>query len=327
MLKKVAGLGILAGFILTIVSFLRLCTEECEAGHKFNLLGVSFEMVGILFFVTLAIVFAASRWYSALAPWCLLLLASSLGAELVFIGYQKFVIGAWCPVCLGIAASVAVAFFALLIETYKKGNIMGKSFAAICLGFLIAFTGISEKNALSASEQSLKEGITFGKTDSNIEVYLFTDWACPACRKLEPNLEQLSNEITKEAKLTFVDHVIHPETLNFIPYHLALILSDKPDYFKIRHALTTLSEKTGSPTEEEVEAELSKIGVKYHQLDYADVAIGIKYFKELGTKFKVQGTPTLVIVNTVTKKGKKLAGTGEITEANVSKSIQTLQGS
>lgn len=199
------------------------------------------------------------------------------------------------------------------------------SSTALVVGLLAAFLGTSKYDAMEAAENTIKENIVFGPKDSNVEVFLFTDWACPACRKLEPGLEKMSNGITKDARLYFIDHAIHPETLNFIPYHLSFMLNNKPQYFKLRDMLTSISEKTGTPTEEQVAAAASKLGVKYNELNYADVAMGIKYFKALGEKFKIEGTPTMVIVNTETKKGKKLTGNNEITAENIQQAISTLK--
>lgn len=103
------------------------------------------------------------------------------------------------------------------------------------------------------------------------------------------------------------------------------MIHDKGKYLELRDALTKISTQTGDPTEQDVEKAIEPFGVKYEQLSYSDVAVGIKYFKHLGKEFKVTSTPTVVVVNKTLKKGKKMHGASEITEANILKAIETLQ--
>jgi thiol-disulfide isomerase/thioredoxin len=330
--KRIVGLAIFAAIFLTIYHALGLCSEECSHGNNYTIMGISFDWFGFLFFIPLGILFLLSYKYPDLYPFVGLLFASALGGEIIFIGFQKYVIGVWCPVCLGIAASVALGCVALLTGSYlnsndQQGKMMKNywNISALCLGFGLAFFGIVQKDDALAAQNSIKDSITFGKKDSNIEVYIFTDWACPACRKAEPEIDKIVEKISPEAKITFVDHVVHPETMNFIPYNLSFMINNKNQYIQLRHMLSEISLKTGKPTEVEVGQAAAKLGAKFDELDYADVAAGIDYFKQLGEKFKVKGTPTLVIVNVASKKGKKLSGGGEITEQNVTEAIKTMK--
>ena len=333
----ILGLTIVAAIILTFFSLFELCTKECQEGHNYHIFGMPFEWLGLLIFIPVAIMYVLAQKNQQWFTWIGLIFASALGGELVFIGFQKYVIGAWCPVCLAIAATVFIgcvtlsySYFENLLQ--RKGNIMdyiwrgAGTFAALCIGFTASFVGITKVDALQAVENTIKEKIAFGDKNSDIEVYIFTDWACPACRKLDPILPMITQSASKDARVTFVDHAVHPETLNYIPFNLSFMINNKKDYFKIRQILTDISIETGTPQEEVIEERVSRIGVEYKQLDYVDVSMGIKYFKELGEKFKVKGTPTLVIINTDTKKGKKLAGTAEITEAKVQAAIEEMKG-
>ena len=44
------------------------------------------------------------------------------------------------------------------------------------------FGGTAKFNKLQAAENSVKERITMGNARSPVEVYIFTDWGCPACK-------------------------------------------------------------------------------------------------------------------------------------------------
>lgn len=334
-------IALLAGSILTIVSWLKLCSVECSEGHKYRLMGFPFEVGGGAFFITAITTHILSRRYNFLSFITSLLVAAALGAELFFILLQKFKIGVWCPVCLAIASTVALTALILSIQygnqlrkVFKigdKGEIMKTTWKGIsacvifCLGFMLAFFGTSKFNPLQAAENSLKEKMAFGNQDSSVDMYIFTDWKCPACRAIEPELEKLVTSAGSLAKIYFVDLAVHPETMNFTPYNLSFMVNNKASYFKLRKMLENISLETGTPSQEQIESEMQKLGQKFVELNYADVDIGNKFYKKLERQYNVDRTPTVVIVNSEAKKGKKLTGGGEITQENVIKSINFLK--
>lgn len=335
-----ATLGIVAGFILSIISWLEVCTQECAATHFYRLFGLKFETVGIIFFPLLFAVHWASFYKKQLSFIVGLMLAGALGAEIVFIQAQKVLIGHWCPICLSIAASVGIASLAYFlgyandlkfyVNESRRSEIMlnlrkGIATATVLvIGFVMAFFGMTKIDALEVAENSIKDSVAFGNLKSPIDVYFFSDWQCPACRQVEPKLKELIPHLTKNARLTFVDFTIHPESLNFTPYNLSFMIHNKKKYLDLRDALTTLSIETETPNDEAVEKLANSHGVTYKQLNYSDVALGLKYFKTLGEEFDINSTPTLVLVNETTKKGKKLFGVAEITAENIDKAIETL---
>jgi len=335
----IAATGILSGFILSIISYLRVCVSECGGTHNYSLCGISFECFGLLFFPLLGILHYASRKYKRAGFIAALLVAAALGAEFDFIMLQKYEIKSYCPICLSIAASIAVVALVYFIEYYlnlkrsildnQKDEIMKsikRSFATLLFlffGFLFAFIGVVKENPLAAAEKSIKESVALGNLDSPVEVYLFSDWQCPACRALEPQIEALAPKIMEKARLVFVDTIVHKETLNFIPFNLSFLIHDKAKYLKLRDVLTVISETNSEPTEEQIEKAIAPLGVKYQQLSYADIAIGIKYYNHLVKQFEISATPTMVIINSQDKKGKKLMGS-EITEANVMQAIEAM---
>ena len=199
------------------------------------------------------------------------------------------------------------------------------SLFVLILGFIAACAGISKFDSLESAESTIKESLFFGDKTTPIEVYVFTDWACPACRELEPDLEKIAPAIINKAKLTFVDYAIHPQTLNYSPYNVSFMIKNKPQYFRLRNEMNKLALNTPDPTEEQIESLAESQGVKYQPLNVADITLSQKYFKELVKQFGVNKTPTVIIINTQSKKGKKLTGLDEITESNIMKAIDSLQ--
>jgi hypothetical protein len=332
--------ALFAGLVLSIISSFHLCTVECAVAHEYRLFGVPLDPVGVIFFLSAFTLLLLSRRYAPLSFIVGLMIASAVGAELILILIQKYAIEAWCPICLSIAASVGIAALALFThyvyelkididESRKKEALLAVrkglfGLLAVFFGFSLSFAGLAKFDHMKAAENSIKESLAFGDPKSPLEVYIFTDWQCPACRQAEPTIVGIAPEILKKARLIFVDFVIHANTLNFIPYNLSFMIKNKEQYLALRDELTKISIETGTPTDEQVEKAVEHLGVKYKQLNYADVAVGIKYFKHLGKQFDVEGTPTLVIVNKETKKGKKLGGR-EINQNNVLKAIESLE--
>ncbi len=334
-----SGLVLLAGFGLSIISYLNICTSECAEVHFWRYWGFRFETIGLLFFPLLILAHSLSLTSSAMALLAGWMLAGAVGSEIYFIIVQKWKIGHWCPVCLSIAGTLFLAgmlytldylsTLKIFIEERRKGDYMKKlwqglsSLLIIIASFITAYFGVAKPDLLQAAENSIKDKIAFGTLNSKIQLYIFTDWECPACRQLEPALVRLSPELMNEAKVTFVDFAIHPETLNFTPYNLSFMVHDKDKYLQLRDVLTALSQETKEPTDEQVAKAIAPLDIKFQPLNYADVALGVKYFKHLVDQFDLDTTPTLVLVNLETKHGKKLIGR-EITHENIRAAIAAI---
>lgn len=342
-LYGISTFGILAGLVLSIISWLEICSQQCAAAHSYRLYGFRFEDIGMAFFPILLGLHIGSLKKTFLSFVAGLMLAGAIGAEMIFIHAQKVLIGHWCPVCLSIAAAVGITSLAYLLGYINRSKLfinesrrsetmvnLRKGIGtgtALILGFVLAFFGLGKVDELKAAENSIKDSVAFGNMRSNIDVYFFSDWQCPACRQVEPKLKELFPLITKKARLTFVDFTIHPASLNFTPYNLSFMIHNKGKYLELRDALTTLSMETETPNDSQVENLANEHNARYRQLNYSDVALGLKYFKTLGNEFDIDSTPTLVLINEKTKKGKKLYGVAEITADNINKAIDKLNES
>lgn len=321
-----ASFLILASGILILISWMELCSSYCTNAHNYRLFGAPFEVAGAVFFL-----FVGGLHFFRKTNLVLMLIAVGFGAEAYFIFLQKIVIGTWCPVCLSIAFCIAclgLCYFIIFKNQPNKEFMHPFRFTllltfSLIFGIASSFSGVRKIDELGAAEDSVKERIKFGNRSSPVAVYVFTDWACPACRAVGPALEAMAPKLAQEAQLTFVDAVVHPETLNYAPYNISFMVNNKPQYFQIRNVLEKLSMINRKPTDQEIAESVAPLGVIPHELPYEDVALTMKYFEELVEKLKVTGTPTVAIINEETKKEKKLSGR-EITEANVLNAIRTL---
>ncbi|KIE44260.1 hypothetical protein SE37_15620 [Geobacter soli] len=315
----------IAGLSLSVISLLKICSACSETG-QFSILGLDFGWFGITFFAVLATAVALRRRFHTAELLVVLLLLAAAGAEIRFIWLQKYVIGEWCPVCLGIAAAVSGGCIALWMEALvtktNKGVVMGNRLkrmimaaAIMVAGFTAALFGVRQESAAAGLDLYL------GDRQSSTVVYFVSDWFCPVCRKVEPSIAAMYPDIARKAKVGFVDFPIHKETLNFTPYNLQFLAFEKEKYLSLRKALSELSLKTKSPSPEEVQTSVAPFGVKVRQLDYADILYGMQSDLSVYRGFGLKGTPSVVVTNSRSKKTKIFVGDREITREAITKAI------
>jgi thiol-disulfide isomerase/thioredoxin len=258
----------------------------------------------------------------------------------MFIIVQKYEIGHWCPLCLSIAAMITVASISLSInffkglyssiQTPKQGEIMNKikqlitQCSFVMLGFLMAMIGIANPDSTEATTDDIKDRLAFGKKNSPVVVYFFSDWYCPSCRKIDPIIEKMYPKIRSKATVYFVDYPLHKKSMNITPFNIAFQINNKSDYFKIRTALIDLAKKSKVPTDDDIIAMSEKKGFKYKKISFMDTKTGMDFYEGLVSKYDLHSTPIMVITNINTKKQVILDGRDEITEEAALKAIDQL---
>ncbi|MCL5884603.1 MAG: thioredoxin domain-containing protein [Deltaproteobacteria bacterium] len=333
---SLALVPIAAALILSALSWLGICSDGCTETFQYRFFGIPLPPFGVGYFALCGVALLARRHSVYVGVAAMLLLSGALGSEFVLVWIQKFVIGKWCPRCVGIALSVVAAFVLVVWEQLsdmavhiRSGErklgmnwIMGKAvmiLIAFFAGVAVSAMGVKMPDAFAAG-LSVKS-LAFGDPESSSEVYIVTDWFCPACRVAEPEILKAARKAMQQAKVVFVDYPIYPETFNYIPYNLSFIIREKEKYLQIREAMATLARKTKEPMPEDVQAAVSPLGVKYVPLNYADVMAGMQHFNTLVKKFKVQGTPSVVVLDSRTGNTKTLYGMLEITSDNILKTL------
>lgn len=315
------------------------CTNACAETHRYTLFGMPLAISGFLFFSLASVMWLYTLLHPQAFTYLALLFSAALGAEGFFLYIQYAWIGKWCPVCLSIFMCVSFLWFFFMLSlldrpasssnplirrlTMTSFRTLFTSSWAILLGFLIVFMGIAKPEFIDA-QQIGKDPLYFGNRSSTLEMYVFTDWFCPACRQAEPSIEQQAPAVARKAKLFFIDVPLHESSMNYVPYNLSFMLKEKTKYLKLRHQLNKLSEQKTAPTEKEVEDIASSQQTHYQQLDYAQVNQAIQYFKEVAKRYGVDNTPTVVLVNPKTQKMKKLVGAKSIRSANFTELLDEL---
>lgn len=315
----------IAGFALSVISVLKICSA-CSETAQFSIMGADFGWFGIIFFAALAAALAVRRRFHIAELAVGILLLSAAGAEIRFIWLQKYVIGQWCPVCLGIAAAVFGGSIVIGIEAFVKRANKGVTMITR-LKTLIAATAIVVAGfagaVLGARQESAAAGLDLylGNKESVTVVYFVSDWFCPVCRKVEPRIDAMYPEIARMAKVGFVDFPIHKETLNFTPYNLQFLAFEKDKYLSLRKALSELSLKTKNPSPNEVQAAVASHGITLRQLEYADILYGMQADLSIYRGYGLKATPSVVVTNSKTRKTKIFVGDREITREAIKNAI------
>ncbi len=326
-LKPVVYLLIAGGFCMSLASLLGVCHDACSEAGKYRFFGMDFGWLGITIFTALfmlricrSIRFAPVLFISVVSSAC--------GAELWFLLIQKTVIRAWCPACVTIAVIVFLIATVLIFESYlheedkvQFGNIFKRlaiPVVSALVGLLVAVFGVAKPEVEAAALD-----IWLGKSDSQAEVYVFTDWFCPGCRRVEPEIEAGVKGVIKQARVAFVDFAVHAESRNFSPYNLSLQIHEKSKYLQLRAALHDLAQKTKTPSVEDVQAVVAPFNVKFRQMPLNDVMAGMEMYNTLVRKFEATATPTVVVRNA--KSGKvysKMVGYDKIKAADIRAAVQ-----
>jgi hypothetical protein len=316
----------LAGLVLSILSGLKICTLLCSETAKYSIFGLDFGWFGSVLFALLILLLTLRRRIMAAGPLLFYITSAAVGAELRLIWIQKYIIGSWCPVCLGVAAVLAMAFLVLFYEvlntrsefggTMKTGLIhFAVMVVALLAGFAAALVGV-QKEAEAAGPD-----IYLGKRQSDTTVYFVSDWFCPVCRNVEPEIEKIYPDIASSVRVAFIDMPIHRETTNFTPYNLQFMIYDKEKYLRLRKVLDELSRISKNPTPEEVQSALTPLGVTLRPHNFVELMDGTKLFESVYRGFDVKATPTVVIENSKTRKRKLLIGSRDITKNAIKAAI------
>ena len=327
---------ILAGGATSLLDWVGVCTESCAEASLYRIFGFPIPPFGVAYFTMCAIAWFIRRRHPLLRVGLACLLFGGFGAEFRFTWIQWQIIGHWCQMCLIIACCVAGACATFLMEYFsdiktifsccERKTFMNRSYvhAALVLfvlfaGFGTATVGIKKPDAFAAT--ITPETLAFGLSGSSKTVYFISDWFCPACRSVEPEIIKSAQAAMKQAKVFFVDYPVHRETLNYIPFNIAFMAAEKQKYLKIREALGDLTLKTKTPTPEDVQAAVSPLGVRYVPLDFSDVLSGTQFHMSIVQEFKPAGTPEVVVTDTATGKTVRLSGTKEITSEKIIRAI------
>ncbi|MFH1138638.1 MAG: hypothetical protein V1816_21390 [Pseudomonadota bacterium] len=144
-----------------------------------------------------------------------------------------------------------------------------------------------------------------------VEVYIMTDYFCPPCQGIEPYLERALPEMLRQGvKISFVDTPIHLNTPLYSRYYIfaAAASNTFEQAMKVRNALFDVARTKSIVTDQELIQELKARDIKIKLTDTTPI---FNQWRELIARFKVESTPTCVVVKPG-EKDKVYAGGKEI---------------
>lgn len=336
-------LALITGLVGSAMSYLGICTgsDACSDASRYTLFGTSFASTGILFFAAMIVLYLYCRRKPAELIFNSLASAAA-GAEMYFLFIQQTEIGHFCPICMIIAAAVMLLCLprcSTLIADICEGirisyRHLAQTLLLVFFGFLIARAGtgfpppvIPETTAVRQPSVTLGDlDIWSGNRNSNVEVYIVSDFYCPFCRQIEGKLEKIAAIVAPTARYTYIDLPLHKSTPLLLSYHNSLLLKNKEHYQAGRKALMEATGESSTPGEQEIVAAYRKHGVTHQAGDESL----LKEIQGAATLFLykagVHATPAIVVFNRQTYQRRVLTGIDEINTANVLTAIKECDG-
>ena len=284
-----AGIGIMTAY--------SLCSESCIY-LRGSVLGLDLKYLGMFY---MGSVLAAGGFGKNAA--CAILLSLGLGGEVFLLGFQVMN-GVYCPYCL-VFAAVAIALFAIHLERIRPSTAI--LFAAIGFSvFLSLFSG-------SATPAYAEETRIPSFGNGPVKVRIYTDYFCPPCRAMEPELEPIVINLVKRriAAVTFVDTPVHRETILYAKCFLGMVTgkSDVSQILWARAALFKAAEENIRSLPD-LEAFLGERGLKCR---YVDSSQTFETFRKHLRDDRIDSTPSCVVEGPGGRK--KFTGAREILRA------------
>ncbi len=212
---------LLACVAVALEVYYSVCGGSCSY-LKGDLIGIPLQYVGIAYMACIVLV-------SLLKADTLLLtlLSAGVGIEVYLVGFQIWH-STYCPYCLAFGAVVVILFLLNLNRNRKRLSLISMGLALIL--FSVFFEGSATPSY--AEETAIP---TFGQ--GRVNVRLYTNYFCPPCRAMEPDVEPLLADLIEKNRINvmFIDTPFYQYSSLYAKYHL-YAMNDKSEF---EHALAT----------------------------------------------------------------------------------------
>jgi hypothetical protein len=238
----------------------------------------------------------------------LMLLSAAVGIEAYLVGFQIWY-HAYCPYCLAFGGVVFVLFLLNMNRTRKWSSIISMVVALIL--FSLFFDG-----SVTPSYAGETRIPAFG--EGKVNVRLYTDYFCPPCRAMEPEVEPLLTELIKTIRisLTFVDTPVYQYSPLYAKYYL-YAMNEKSDF---ERALVTRGILMDGAIQKitdggRIEALLASKGIGVKPFE---TKVVFDIFSRMLKEDGITSTPTCVVENN----GKKEKASGKADIINTLKALR-----
>jgi len=275
----------LALISIGIIIFDRFCSGTCSYISG-DLFGLDLQYFGLAF---MALVIILSSVKSDLL--LTMVLSAGVGVEIYLVGFQIW-FSTFCPYCLAFGGVLLILFFINFRKTKIKVALLSASISLVCFAFI--FNG-----SVTPAFADDSRVPAFG--NGKIQVRLYSDYFCPSCRDLAPEIEKLLSDLVNKNSITliFIDTPLTKDSPLYVRYFLYIMNAKKTldQAFLSRSLLFKAAAEKRTEPEKLLEI-LKKNGVIYNPFEVKPIfEILNNYIRE----DKIRSTPTCVIL----QEGKK----------------------
>ncbi len=304
--KDILTAGLAVAGILAMILY-DVCDTSCSY-LKGDMFGIDLKWIGIGYMAAIiALTLLKQRAYVRS------LLAAGIGVEMHLVAFQ-FREEVFCPFCLAFGVIVIAAF--ILNLDYKKppagtswrrkiisalgevelplmGNRRVPLLAFMIIGYLFVLLTFSGSVTPAYGAQG-PPAPSYG--EGAYELTIFTDYFCPPCQLVEPDMESYLNEFLSKSgvKVTFVDMPLHELTPLYAKYFLYIVNAGGgyKDILLARKVLFELAIAKAAPTEQALAQKLRERGVAFKPFDPRPV---FDVWSRTIREFKANATPSCFV--------------------------------
>lgn len=195
--------------------FYSICGGSCSYLDG-NLFGIDLQYFGIAF-MALVILLSILKKDSLL----IIVLSAGVGVEVYLIGFQVWY-NTYCLYCLAFGGVLMIMFFLNIRKATAR-------LAVLCMAASLVLFAVCFKGSVTPLYAADTLFPSFGTGTTKVRIY--TDYFCPPCRVMEPDIEPILTELVKKniINVTFVDTPFSKASVMYSRYFL-YIINEKKDF-------------------------------------------------------------------------------------------------
>ena len=268
----------------------QVCAKGC-AFIRGDILGLDLNIFGMLFYSLLLVlalfhvkVYRGERLVKALAA----MASIGMGTELILIKFQVQN-GVYCPKCLISGFFFVVMFF--VVARHLKSWVV---ILLVSIGAL--FGSLTFSGSVIPSYAGEISSPNFGSDKAQTEIIVYSDYFCPACRKVDQGIHTALRKLKDKARIRFIDVPLHPGSLEYAEVFLYSWFESGNSLEAAIKTREILFDAAKTKTDQSgVMGKLRAMGIPF-KVDRGrarDIFRG--FYNPLMTQDKISATPTIVI--------------------------------
>jgi protein-disulfide isomerase len=269
----------------------QVCQEKC-AVLRGDILGLDLNIFGMLFY---SLLLGSTVVYHRFFPkdWLIRIVAAvvaaGIGAELILV---RFMIqnDTYCPKCL-ISGFFLLAMFFVVAPRLKKWV------AILLIAGSALFTSATFSGSVTPSYAQDIRYPVFGNEKAAIEIIVYSDYFCPACGKVDEQINVALRKLKNTVAMRFVDVPLHANSLQYAELFLYAWFESGNNLeaaIRIREALFDAAKAKTEPPDVMKILAAKGIPLKEDKNKAREIFLGL--YNPVMKTDKIGSTPSLVVV-------------------------------